>query len=151
GGGGALAFGKHLIAAGGVSRPALERKIVVGGESPMSGQGEDKSFWLTAKDTDFQDSAGDGEETLVLDPLARTKDMAGRFAAGYLAGLRRKRRELRVTVLGQADLDLGNPLEAVEAPDALLNARGFVKALRHRFGEGIGFLTEATLCVEGEE
>jgi hypothetical protein len=150
GGGGALAFGKHLIATGGVSRPALGRKIVVGGESPMSGQGEDKSFWLTAKDTDFEGSAGEGEETVVLDPLARTKDMAGRFAAGYLAGLRRKRRELKVTVLGQAELDLGDPLETVEAPEALLNGKGFVKALRHRFGGGRGFLTEATLCVEGE-
>jgi hypothetical protein len=151
GGGGALAFGKHLIATVGSSRPALERKVVVGGESPMSGQGEDKSFWLTAKDTDFEDSAGDGEETLVLDPVARTKDLAGRFAAGYLAGLRRTRREQRVTVLGQADLDLGAPLETVDAPEALLNAKGFVKALRHRFGGGIGFLTEATLCVEGGE
>lgn len=151
GGGGALAFGKHLIATGGAVRPALERKVVVGGESPMSGQGEDKSFWLTAKDTDFEDSAGDGDETLVMDPVARTKDMAGRFAAGYLAGLRRTRREQRVTLLGQADLDLGDSLETVDAPEALLNAKGFVKALRHRFGRGIGFLTEATLCVEGGE
>ncbi|WP_164000362.1 hypothetical protein [Pyxidicoccus caerfyrddinensis] len=151
GGGGALAFGKHLIATVGSSRPALERKVVVGGESPMSGQGEDKSFWLTAKDTDFEDSAGDGEETLVLDPVARTKDLAGRFAAGYLTGLRRTRREQRVTLLGQAALDLGAPLETVDAPEALLNAKGFVKALRHRFGGGIGFLTEATLCVEGDE
>lgn len=56
-----------------------------------------------------------------------------------------------MTVLGQADLDLGDPLETVDAPEALLNAKGFVKALRHRFGGGIGFLTEATLCVEGGE
>lgn len=151
GGGGALAFGKHLISTAGISKKPLDRKIVVGGESPMSGQGEDKSFWLTAKDSDFEDSAGDGDEILVQDPLARTKDMAGRFAAGYLAGLRRTRRQLRLTVLGQADLELGDPLETVDAPEALLNAKGFVKALRHRFGAGIGFVTEATLCVEGEE
>ena len=62
---------------------------MVGGESPMSGQGEDKSFWLTAKDTDYEDSSGDGDELLVIDPTARTKDMAGRFAAGYAAGLTR--------------------------------------------------------------
>jgi hypothetical protein len=150
GGSAALAFGKHLIAARAIEKPAVGRKLVVGGESPMSGQGEDKSFWLTAKDSDFEDSAGDGDELLVQDPVARTKDMAGRFAAGYLAGLQRTRRELRVRVLGQASLELGDPLQTIDAPTALLNARGFVKELRHRFGSDIGFVTDATLCVEGE-
>lgn len=148
GNGGALAYAQHLIASRGMLRRDPERKVVVGGESPMSGQGDDKSFWLTAKDTEFQDSAGDGEELIVTDSLARTQDMAGRFAAGYLAGLRRKRREVRVSFLGRAALDLGDNLETVDAPDALLNGRGFVKAIRHRFGGGLGFVTEATLVVE---
>jgi hypothetical protein len=122
--------------------------VVVGGESPMSGQGEDKSFWLTAKDTDYQDSAGQGDELLVTDPLARTKDMAGRLAAGYLARLNRRRREVRVTVLGQAALDLGDDLQTLDAPDALLNGSGFVKAISHRFGPRTGFLTHAAVAVE---
>jgi hypothetical protein len=147
GGAGAMAFGKHLLAAKAFSRQDAAREIVVGGESPMSGQGEDKSFWLTAKDSDFEDSAGDGEELLIIDPLARTKDMAGRFASGYLAGLRRRRRELKVALAGRPDLELGADLATVDAPEDLLNAKGFIKGLRHRFGAG-GFLTEATLCVE---
>jgi hypothetical protein len=149
GGTGALGFGSHLVEVRGLSRQDPERKVVVGGESPMSGQGEDKSFWLTAKDADFEDSAGDGEELLILDPLARTKDMAGRFAQGYHTHLHRRGRSVRVSVLGQAALDLGDPLSTVDAPEDLLNASGFVKALRHRFVDGQGFLTSATICVEG--
>lgn len=146
---GALGFGSHLVDARGVSRQDPARKVVVGGESPMSGQGEDKSFWLTAKDTDFEDSAGDGDELLILDPLARTKDMAGRFAEGYHTHLMRRGRSVRVSVLGQAALDLGDPLSTVDAPEDLLNASGFVQALRHRYVAGQGFLTSATICVEG--
>ncbi|HEX6908901.1 MAG TPA: hypothetical protein VF142_00820 [Longimicrobium sp.] len=149
-GGGALAYGSHLIQAQARLRPDPARTVVVGGESPMSGAGEDKSFWLTALDADFQDSAGSGDELLVVDPLARTKDMAGRFAAGYLANLRRTRRSLRITVPGDPALELGADLQTVDAPDGLLNAQGFVTAIRHRFGAGIGFLTEATLSVEAE-
>jgi hypothetical protein len=148
GGGSAWAYGQHLVETRAIRRRDPERTVVVGGESPMSGQGEDKSFWLTAKDTDFQDSAGSGEELLVTDPVARTKDMAGRFAAGYLADLNKTRRELTISILGQADLDLGGDLQTVDAPDELLNASGFVKAIRHRFGAGLGFLTRVTLVVE---
>jgi hypothetical protein len=150
GGGGALGYGAHLVETRGRVRPDPARRVVVGGESPASGQGEDTSFWLTARDTDFQDYAGDGDELLVVDPAARTKDMAGRFAAGYLAGLRRTRRELRVTVAGNAALELGDPLSTVDAPDALLNASGFVSGIRHRFGAGVGFLSDVVLVVEGD-
>jgi hypothetical protein len=84
GGGGraGLAYGTQLLNASGGLRPSFGRTLLVGGESPMSGQGEDKSFWLTATDSDFQDSAGQGAEMLLSDPIARTKDMAGRFATG---------------------------------------------------------------------
>jgi hypothetical protein len=61
--------------------------------------------------------------------------------------LRRRRRELKVAFAGRPDLELGADLATVDAPEDLLNAKGFIKGLRHRFGAG-GFLTEATLCVE---
>lgn len=146
--GGGLAFGAHLLAASARTSRAPARKVVVGGESPMSGQGDDKSFWLTAKDSDFEDSAGDGDELLVVDPVARTKDMAGRFAAGYRARLERRQRALTIRVAGDGGLELGAALDTRDAPDELLDAHGFVSALRHRFGAGVGFTTEATLCVE---
>jgi hypothetical protein len=148
GGGSQLAFGKHLLSAQATLRPATGRKIVVGGESPMSGQGEDKSFWLTATDSDFEDSAGDGDELLITDPAARTKDMAGRIAAGHKAALDARRAELRLTVLGLPALDLGDAMGASDAPEAGLNASGVITGLRHRFGAREGFVTDLVIAAE---
>ena len=148
GGGGDLAYGKHLLAAQAALRPAPSRKIVVGGESPMSGQGEDKSFWLTATDTDFEDSAGSGDELLITDTAARTKDMAGRFAAGYAAGLAMRALALRLTVLGLPALDLGDELGTADAPEAGLNTRGVITRLRHRFSAREGFVSDVVLAAQ---
>ncbi len=148
GGSGALAFGKHLLAAQARLRPAPNRKIVVGGESPMSGQGEDKSFWLTATDSDFEDSSGSGDEWLITDAAARTKDMAGRFAAGYAAALAARSAELRLTVLGLPALDLGDDLGASDAPEAGLNTRGVITGLRHRLSAREGFVTDLVIAAE---
>ena len=148
GGGASLVFGQHLLSAQAARRPAPGRKIVVGGESPMSGQGEDKSFWLTATDSDFEDSAGDGDEFLITDPAARTKDMAGRFAAGYAAGLAARTAELRLSVLGLPALDLGDAMGASGAPEAAINASGVITGLRHRFGAREGFVTDLVIATE---
>ena len=148
GGAGGLTYGKHLLGATGGLRPAFARTLLLGGESPMSGQGEDKSFWLTATDTDYQDSAGDGDELLVTDPTARTKDMAGRFAAGYAATFARRTSELRLTVLGMPDLELGDDSGASDAPESALNTTGYVKGLRHRFGAREGFVTDVVVSTE---
>jgi len=148
-GGGGIAYGKHLLEAAGGARPALGRKVLVGGESPMSGLGEDKSFWLTATDSDFQDSSGDGAELLVIDPAARTKDMAGRFAAGYAASFARRTGEIRLTVQGLPKLELGDSSGATGTPDAGLSKPGYVKGLRHRFGVLEGFVTDIVVSTEG--
>jgi hypothetical protein len=148
GGGGGLEFGRHLLAAEGSLQPAFARTVTVGGESPMSGQGEDKSFWLTAKDTDYEDSSGSGDEWLITDSTARTKDMAGRFAAGYTAAFGRRMTSVRVTVLGMPKLELGDSLDASGAPESGLNVSGTVTALRHRFGERDGFVTDVTITTE---
>ena len=148
GAGGGLAYGQHLLAAQAILRPAPGRKIVVGGESPMSGQGEDKSFWLTATDSDFEDSAGAGDEFLITDPAARTKDMAGRFAAGYAAVLAARTAELRLSVLGMAALELGDALGASGAPEAGLNTHGVITGLRHRLSAREGFVTDVVIAAE---
>ena len=145
---GGLRYGKHLLAAQAALRPAPQRKIVVGGESPMSGQGEDKSFWLTATDSDYEDSAGSGDEWLITDAAARTKDMAGRFAAGYAAALAARSAELRLTVLGMPALDLGDALGASDAPEAGLNSRGVITGLRHRLSAREGFVTDLVIAAE---
>jgi hypothetical protein len=148
GGSGGLAYGKHLLSAAAGLRPAFGRKVLVGGESPMSGQGEDKSFWLTATDSDYEDSSGSGDELLVIDPTARTKDMAGRFAAGYAASFDRRTADIRLTVLGMSALELGDSTGASGAPENGLNASGYIKGLRHRFGPWEGFVTDIVVSPE---
>jgi hypothetical protein len=143
-----LAYGSHLLAAVGALQPAFARQVTVGGESPMSGHGDDKSFWLTATDSDYEDSSGSGDDWLITDSAARTKDMAGRFAAGYAAGFVRRAAAIRLSVLGMPTLELGAGLGASGAPEAGLNASGTITALRHRFGERDGFVTEVTIATE---
>ncbi|WP_157270351.1 hypothetical protein [Azohydromonas aeria] len=146
--GAGLAYGTHLLAAEGALQPAFARRVTVGGESPMSGQGEDKSFWLTATDRDYEDSAGSGDELLITDSAARTKDMAGRFAAGYAAAFARRGAAVRLTALGLPALELGGTLSASGAPEGGLNAGGTIVALRHRFGAREGFVTDVTIAPE---
>src|SRR5262245_42288826 len=114
----------------------------------MSGLGEDKSFWLTATDTDYEGSSGDGPELLVTDPAARTKDMASRFAAGYAASFDRRTRDIRLTVLGMPMAELGDSTGASDVPESALNAAGYVKGLRHRFGFLEGFATDIVVSPE---
>jgi hypothetical protein len=115
----------------------------------MSGQGDQTSHWLTVNDADYRGSAGDGDPRLILlDPAARTKDLADRFAAGWLAVARRTAHELRVTVLGRPGVDLGATVTAADVPDALANGSGYVRAIRHRFGSTAGFVTDLRVSVE---
>jgi len=151
GGGGGLGYGKHLLAAVAGLRPPFGRTLLLGGESPMSGQGEDKSFWLTATDTDYEGSSGSGDELLVIDPAARTKDMADRFAAGYAASFDRRTSAIRLTVLGMPALELGDSTGASDAPESGLNASGYIKGLRHRFGVLEGFVTDIVVSAEGSQ
>src|SRR5260370_29652525 len=115
----------------------------------MSGRGGQTSHWLTVNDADYRGTAGDGDPRLtLLDPAARTKDLADRFAAGWLAVARRTAHELQVTVLGRPGVDLGSTVSAADVPDALATCSGYVRAVRHRFGSTTGVVTD--LRVNGE-
>lgn len=141
----AYAFGQHLLRASAGRRAASWGTIEVGGESPMSRQGDATEHWLSADD-DHRGSAGEGGPALlVLDPAARTQDLADRFAAGRLAVAARAAGEVSITILGRPGLDLGNDLAVSDAPDAEIDGGGYVRALRHRFdGEG-GFVTDVRI------
>ncbi len=149
GGGEQYQFGRHLLDTAGRQQPPAWGTIEVGGESPSSGRGGQTSHWLTVNDADYRGSAGDGDPRLtLLDPAARTKDLADRFAAGWLAVARRTAHELRVTVLGRPGLELGTTVTAADVPDALANGSGYVRAIRHRFGPATGFVTDLRVSVE---
>jgi hypothetical protein len=152
GGGVGYQYGKHLIRAEARRRPASWGKVVVGGESPMSSQGDKSAPWLTANEDSNQGSAGEGDATaLFIDPAARTKDLADRFAAGYLSTFQRTAYQLSTTVLGRAQVELGDSISVADVPDSMANGSGYVRAVRHRFGGDTGFLTDLRIVLEAEE
>lgn len=149
GGAGGYRYGKELMAGGARrSEPAWGR-VEVSGESPASEHGEESSHFLTANRRDFRGAAGDGKPVRILiDPAARTKELADRFAAGRLATARRGAGELFATVAGRAGVELGDPVTLADAPDGLVSGGGYVRAVRHRFGERTGFVTDLRVAAE---
>jgi hypothetical protein len=130
--------------------PAWTR-IAVGGESPMSGQGDATSHWLTVNDADYRGEAGDGSRrALVVDPVARYKDLADRFAAGRLALAARDAWQIHLSVLGRGGIDLGDTVSAGGVEDAFVNGTGYVRAIRHRFDAASGFVTDLRLSLAVE-
>jgi hypothetical protein len=149
GGGQRYRFGEHVIDAAASRQSAPWSAIAVGGESPMSRQGDTTAHWLTTADADGHGAAGAGASALlVLDPAARTRDLADRFAAGYLATSERQAHQVAVRVAGNAGLELGDPLAISNVPDPQVNGTGYVRAIRHRFGEATGFVTEVSVCLD---
>jgi hypothetical protein len=143
GGGEGYLFGQHLLEASTYQQPSAWGQVQVGGESPMSGQGDNTAHWLTINDADYRGSAGSDEPTLlVLDPAARTKDLADRFAAGYLAVAQRTAHQVTVRVSGRPQVELGDTLSVGNALDDLLNGSGYVRAVQHRFDVYYGFVTD---------
>jgi hypothetical protein len=68
--------------------------------------------------------------------------------AGYAASFDRRTGEIRLTVLGMPALELGDSIAASDAPESELNASGYVKGLRHRFGFLEGFVTDIVVSAE---
>jgi phage protein D len=148
-GGSGYQYGKHLIRAGARRQAPAWSKVEVGGESPMSSLGDKSAHWLTASEDSNHGSAGEGDQTLlVIDPSARTKDLSDRFAAGYLNTFGRTAHQLTTTVFGQPGIELGDSVSVSDVPDALANGSGYVRAVRHRFGVDVGFLTDLRIVLE---
>src|SRR5215218_9339575 len=148
-GGESYAFGQQLLSAATGSRDVAWGTVEVGGESPISRQGDTTEHWLTTDDADYMGSAGDGEPALLVrDPVARTKDLADRFAAGRLAVAARSARGVSITILGRPQVDLGHTVAVADVPDETVNGSGYVRAIRHRFGDEAGFLTEMRISLE---
>lgn len=144
-------FAKHVLKARVLRRDPAWKSADVGGESPMSGEGDTAAHWLTPNDSDYRGSAGQGDPVLrVRDAVARTKDLADRFAEGRLAVAARTARQVWVTLLGTPGLDLGDPFSTGEFADELANGTGYVRALRHRFGAPWGFVTDVRVSMEAD-
>ncbi len=148
-GGESYAFGQQLLGAATGSRGVAWGTVEVGGESPISRQGDTTEHWLTTDDADYMGSAGDGEPALLVrDPVARTKDLADRFASGRLAVAARTARGVSITVLGRPQVDLGHTVAVADVPDESVNGSGYVRAISHRFGDEAGFVTGMRISLE---
>ena len=83
----------------------------------------------------------------MLDPAARTKDIADRFASGMVAAANRTAHQVTIRVLGRPQVDLGDTVDIGAAPDELINGSGYVRALSHRFGVEAGFVTDLRISL----
>lgn len=133
-------FGSDLIAIKAYREPAAWRTLRVGGESPMSERGERAAHWLTTEEP------GGDADMLALDPAARTRDLAERFAAGRKAVVDRQAHEIELRVPGRPELDLGDTVTITGCPDPLLDGQGYVRAVGHRYSGDDGFVTQIRVC-----
>ncbi len=149
-GGEGYQYGQHLLQGRAQRLAPAWGRIVVGGESPMSGQGDGTAHWLTTDDADYQGEAiadADTPALLLIDPAARTKDIADRFAAGMLATGERGAHQVTIRVLGRPQVDLGDTIQVGAAPEELINASGYVRALHHCLDAERGFVTDVRIVV----
>jgi len=147
-GGGVYQYGQHLLRGEARRHVPAWGHIVVGGESPMSGEGDSTAHWLTANDSDYQGEAGSGNATLlILDGAARTKDIADRFAAGQLATAARSAHQVTIRVLGRPQVDLGDTIQVGSAAEELINGSGYIRALHHHFDAVHGFVTDIRMAL----
>jgi len=141
--------GKHLIAARAAHRVTGLEQVQVGGEGPASSHGSQSSWWLSTGADQNHGSAGSGSAaTLIFDAAARTKDLADRFAAGYLASASRGTHTLWLRTLGRAALELGDAVQVSAAADEALNRSGYVRAVTHRCSSTAGFVSDIGVEVE---
>jgi hypothetical protein len=140
----AYGYGEHLLDVAAVRRHPAVAGVTVSGESPMSTNGDSTAAWLTTHPDDYRGRAGNGDR-LVVDPVARTKDLADRFASGVMAVSRRTASIVRATVTGRPALDLGSRVRISRHADG--DVAGYVRALRHRFDGSTGFVTDACMTV----
>lgn len=143
-------YGQHLLGGRAQRQAPAWGRVVVGGESPMSGQGDGTAHWLTTDDGDYQGEAkgdSDAPALLLIDPAARTKDIADRFAAGTLAAGQRGAHQVTIRVLGRPEVDLGDTIQIGGVPEELINASGYIRALHHYFDAEHGFVTDVRIVV----
>lgn len=146
-GGARFTYGRDVINAVQMTRPASVGKITVGAESPASKEGDKTTHWLTANDKDFTGTAGSGKpERLLIDPAARTKDAAQTFATGQVKRGERRAALITLRLPGAPELDLGSAVTLSGDPPNLAAGGGYVCALTHTYSARTGFITTVTLA-----
>ena len=144
-----FAYGERLLDASVAQRPAAWGKVTVGAESPVSKEGEKTAHWLTTNDKDYRGAAGSGKpELLVIDPAARTTDMAKTFAAGYQTLGERRAKQITLVLLGTPEIDLGDAVGIKGVPENIADDKGYVFAIDHDFSADGGFITRLRISAK---
>lgn len=137
-----MAYGKDVLALEHDTRAAPLDGVEVFGASPVGqGQGEDASSWMTRKDVRGTAGESAGRVLRVVDPAARTKELAGQVAKGLLAGMSRTA-EGRLRALGAPAVRLGDALRLSAMPASAHDGEVRVTGVRHRLHPQRGFVTE---------
>lgn len=136
-----LTYGADLLDWRHEAVPAAVEGVEVHGESPAGqGQGDDAVSWLTRQPVKGSAGAASGRVLRVVDPAARTPQLAADFAAGWLrAGARVARG--RATALGAPAIRPGDALRVSGLRAEAQGAEARVTGVRHRLDALGGFVT----------
>lgn len=115
--------------------------VEVYGESPSSqGQGEQAYSWLTKKEVKGTAGSSTGVLLRLEDATARTEAIASTVAQSTLARRQQKQRG-QVTLLGDANLELGDAITITKMPLEQQNGTFKIVGVNHRLNRQQGFYT----------
>lgn len=136
-----LAFGTDLLDWRHEALPPAADGVEVHGESPAGqGQGDEAASWLTRQAVRGAAGKSSGRVLRVVDPAARTPELAGDVAKGWLLAGERTARG-RATALGAPSVKLGDALRVTGLPAAAQGDEARVTGVRHRLDPHGGFVT----------
>lgn len=137
----ALTYGTDLLAWEHAVTDAAADGVTVLGESPSGqGQGDEAAPWVTKKDVKGTAGKSSGRVVTVVDPAARTPQLATDVAKGWMRTLERTARG-RATALGLPAARLGDALSVSGLPDSSQGAAARVTGVRHRLDPRGGYVT----------
>ncbi|MFH1097271.1 MAG: hypothetical protein V1749_07205 [Candidatus Desantisbacteria bacterium] len=121
---------------------AEERQVIVYGESPASSQGDETSHWLVKSFEDYKGTAGSEAKYEIVDPTIRTKDAAATYAKAVVEDMKKNTINGSLTILGNAEIKLGDAVEVKGMPDTNMNGVFQVRKIQHLLSKEIGFISK---------
>ena len=141
-----LYYGRDLLTVSVIRAAPRAGTVRVRAESPGGSKGRDAWAWL-AKDGATV-TAESGSATPILpfsDAALRSKDAAQRLADGVYGSLTAQATQLRIRIMGDPTLYLGQSVALAAAPYPEMNAAFRIAAVQHRYDRTHGFTTTLRL------
>lgn len=134
-------FGKEILSFGLGEHVSAVSGVEVYGESPASGgQGEQAASWFTKKEVKGTAGNSSGQLVRVINPTARTQQLAGELATGLLSTYTHGQHGF-LKVLGAPQVKLGDAVQVSDMPTARQNATFKVSSVTHQLNIQRGFFT----------